>query len=109
MVFSAVLFSYTLTFNDQSLLSGQTQQVENDQFQAKPLPIFIYYTPLPVNGLQLDADESSRTYLFVTSIDEKQSRAKQSFDYGNKFLIPVVSLSEPALIFFFCSQWTRTR
>lgn len=90
MIFSAVLFSYTLTFIDQSLLSGRTQQVENDQFQAESLPVFIYYTPLPVDGLQLDADETTRTYLFVTSIDEKQSRAKQSFDYGNKFLIPIL-------------------
>lgn len=85
MIFSAALFSYPLTFIDVSLLSGQTQQVENDQFQTEPLPVFIYYTPLPVDGLQLDADETTRTYLFVTSIDEKQSRAKQSFDYGKQF------------------------
>jgi hypothetical protein len=44
--------------------------------------VFIYYTPLPVKGLELNQDETTRTYLFVTSIDEKQSRAKQSFDYG---------------------------
>jgi hypothetical protein len=35
-----------------------------------------------VDGLEVDKDETTRTYLFVTSIDEKQSRAKQSFDYG---------------------------
>lgn len=71
-----------MTFIDKSLLSGQTRQVETDQFQAEPLPVYIYYTPLPVDGLQLNADETTRTYLFVTSIDEQQSRAKQSFDYG---------------------------
>jgi hypothetical protein len=46
------------------------------------LPVFVYYTPLPIEGLALDQDEITRTYLFVTAIDEKQSRAKQSFDYG---------------------------
>jgi hypothetical protein len=46
------------------------------------LPVFIYYTPLPVQGLELDLEETNRTYLFVTSIDENQSIAKQSFDYG---------------------------
>lgn len=67
---------------DKSLLSGQTQQVENDQFQTEPLPVYIYYTPLPVDGLELDADETTETFVFITSIDEQQSRAKQSFDYG---------------------------
>jgi len=46
------------------------------------LPVFIYYTPLPVQGLELDQEETNRTYLFVTSIDGNQSIAKQSFDYG---------------------------
>ena len=69
-------------FPDKSLLSGTTRQVENAQFQEEPLSVFVYYTPLPTEGLKLDQGETSRTYLFVTSIDEKQSRAKQSFDYG---------------------------
>lgn len=76
------LISYALTFVDHSLLSGETRQVENDQFQEGPLPVFIYYTPLPVDGFHLDRDEKSRTYLFVTSIDENKSRAKRTFDYG---------------------------
>ena len=42
----------------------------------------MYYTPLPSNGFQLDAQETNRTYLFVTSLDTQQDRAKQSFDYG---------------------------
>lgn len=63
-------------------LSGQTFEVENSQFQPKPLPVFIYYTPLPVDGLHLDEQETRQTYLFVTSIDEQEARAKQSFDYG---------------------------
>ncbi|CAF3541630.1 unnamed protein product [Rotaria sp. Silwood1] len=71
------------TRNDEYvLLSGKTRQVENNQFQQDPLSVFIYYTPLPVEGLELDEEETTRTYLFVTSIDEKQSRAKQSFDYA---------------------------
>lgn len=65
-----------------SLLSGKTRQVENSQFQTEPLPVFVYYTPLPINGLELHEEEKSRTYFFVTSIDEKKTRAKKSFDYG---------------------------
>jgi hypothetical protein len=49
------------------------------------LPVFVYYTPLPVQGLELDQEETNRTYLFVTSIDENQLRANQSFFYGNLF------------------------
>jgi hypothetical protein len=49
------------------------------------LPVFIYYTPLPFQGLELDLKETNRTYLFVTSIDENQSIAKKSFDYGKLF------------------------
>jgi hypothetical protein len=43
----------------------------------------IYYTPLPIEGLELEHDETNRTYIFVTSIDSNQSIAKQTFDYGN--------------------------
>ncbi|CAF4575481.1 unnamed protein product [Rotaria socialis] len=71
------------TYDDKYvLLSGETRQVENDQFQKEPLSVFVYYTPLPVNGLKLGKHEKSRTYLFVTSIDEQKSRAKSSFDYA---------------------------
>ncbi len=69
----------------KSLLSGKTREVENDQFQHETLPIFVYYTPLPTGGLKLNSEEISRTYFFVTSIDDKQSRAKRSFDYGKSF------------------------
>ncbi|CAF1358035.1 unnamed protein product [Adineta ricciae] len=70
--------------SQQVLLSGKTRQVENEQYQSEPLSVFVYYTPLPVDGLELGQDEMTRTYLFVTSIDEQQSRAKQSFDYATK-------------------------
>jgi hypothetical protein len=53
----------------------------------------MYYTPLPLNGFQLDAQESNRTYLFVTSIDSEQARAKRSFDYGR--LRSVIRLRMP--------------
>ena len=56
--------------------------MESSQYQQDPLPLFMYYTPLPSNGLQIDAQETSRTYLFVTSLDSEQVRAKRSFDYG---------------------------
>ncbi|CAF1126931.1 unnamed protein product [Adineta steineri] len=65
------------------LLSGKTLEVENSQYQQDILPLFIYYTPLPFNGLQLDAEESARTFLFVTSLDTDQARAKRSFDYAS--------------------------
>ncbi|CAF4876522.1 unnamed protein product, partial [Rotaria magnacalcarata] len=35
------------------LLSGKTREIENHQFQAETLPIFVYYTPLPMKGLEL--------------------------------------------------------
>jgi hypothetical protein len=79
-------------------LSGKTRQVENDQFQQESLPIFVYYTPLPVEGLKLDQEETSRTYFFVTSIDDKQSRAKQSFDYG-KSLIKILRINRISILF----------
>ncbi|CAF1270300.1 unnamed protein product [Adineta steineri] len=63
-------------------LSGKTREIENSQFQTESLPVFVYYTPLPVHGLELNEDETNRTYLFVTSIDGNQSIAKQSFDYA---------------------------
>ncbi|CAF4003319.1 unnamed protein product [Rotaria magnacalcarata] len=65
------------------LLSGKTRQVENNQFQLEQLPVFVYYTPLPVNGFELDPQETSRTYLFVTSIDSEQERAKRRFEYAS--------------------------
>ncbi|CAF4937489.1 unnamed protein product, partial [Rotaria sp. Silwood2] len=68
------------------LLIGKTREIENNQFQPEALPVFVYYTPLPHKGLELDHDETNRTYLFVTSIDSNQSIAKQSFDYGNLYL-----------------------
>ncbi|CAM4848843.1 unnamed protein product, partial [Rotaria magnacalcarata] len=71
------------THNDEYvLLSGETRQVENDRFQKERTTVFVYYTSLPVNGLKLGKHEKSRKYVFVTSIDEKQSRAKSSFDYA---------------------------
>ncbi|CAF5196968.1 unnamed protein product, partial [Rotaria magnacalcarata] len=68
---------------NKRLLSGKTRQVENNQFQLEQLPVFVYYTPLPVNGFELDPQETSRTYLFVTSIDSEQERAKRSFEYAS--------------------------
>jgi hypothetical protein len=64
------------------LLSGKTREVENSQYQSERLPLFIYYTPLPTNGFQLNEQDASQTYLFVTSLDTQQARAKRSFDYG---------------------------
>ncbi len=72
--------------------------MENTQFQKEPLSVFIYYTPLPVKGLELNREETTRTYLFVTSIDEKQSRAKQSFDYG-RYIIKLFEYIKPSFIF----------
>jgi hypothetical protein len=66
-----------------SLLFRKTREIENNQFENDSLPIYIYYTPLPIEGLELDHDETNRTYIFVTSIDSNQSIAKQTFDYGN--------------------------
>ncbi len=65
-----------------SLLFGKTREIENNQFQKEPLPVYVYYTPLPFQGLELAENETIRTYLFVTSIDQNQTIAKQSFDYG---------------------------
>ncbi|CAF3721880.1 unnamed protein product [Rotaria sordida] len=65
------------------LLSGTTREVENNLFQSNRLSLFMYYTPLPTNGFQLGAQETSRTYLFVTSLDTEQARAKRSFDYAS--------------------------
>ena len=87
----------------RSLLSGKTRQVENDQVQQEPLPVFVYYTPLPGEGLKLDPEETSRTYLFITSIDEKQSRAKQSFEYG-KPSIKVLSINEVSITFILATN-----
>ena len=42
----------------------------------------MYYTPLPSSGFQLGAQDTSRTYLFVTSLDTDQTRANRSFEYG---------------------------
>ncbi len=81
-----IYFSFTVHFSSESLLSGKTREIENNQFQAEPLPVFVYYTPLPVQGLELDQYETNRTYIFVTSIDGNQSIAKQSFDYGKLFI-----------------------
>ncbi|UJR32210.1 hypothetical protein I4U23_019675 [Adineta vaga] len=75
------------------LLSGKTRQVENNQFQNEPLSVFVYYTPIPVDGLEIDKDETTRTYLFVTSIDENQSRAKRSFDLATEERQPNTVLS----------------
>ncbi|CAF0878103.1 unnamed protein product [Rotaria sordida] len=69
--------------NQHVVLSGKTRQVENIQYQQEPLSVFIYYTPLPYEGFELDPQETDRTYLFVTSIDEHQARARQSFDYAS--------------------------
>ena len=63
-------------------LAGKTHEVENNRFQRDVLPLFVYYTPLPSNGLQLGAQETNHTYIFVTSLDTQQDRAKRSFDYG---------------------------
>ncbi|CAF3981203.1 unnamed protein product [Rotaria sp. Silwood2] len=65
------------------LLSGTTREVENNLFQNDRLSLFMYYTPLPTDGFQLGAQETSRTYLFVTSLDTEQVRAKRSFDYAS--------------------------
>ncbi|CAF3978048.1 unnamed protein product [Rotaria sp. Silwood2] len=65
------------------LLLGTTREVENNLFQNDRLSLFMYYTPLPTDGFQLGAQETSRTYLFVTSLDTEQVRAKRSFDYAS--------------------------
>ncbi|CAF4972350.1 unnamed protein product [Rotaria sp. Silwood1] len=75
------------------LLSGKTREIENSQFQVEPLPVFVYFTPLPIQGLELDQEETNRTYLFVTSIDENQTIAKQSFDYATSEQQPDAILS----------------
>ncbi|CAF4294894.1 unnamed protein product [Rotaria sp. Silwood2] len=75
------------------LLIGKTREIENNQFQPEALPVFVYYTPLPHKGLELDHDETNRTYLFVTSIDSNQSIAKQSFDYATIEQQPDIILS----------------
>ena len=75
--------------------------MENEQYQSEPLSVFVYYTPLPVDGLELGQDEMTRTYLFVTSIDEQQSRAKQSFDYGSSQLIDDLKIDRTNLEFYF--------
>jgi hypothetical protein len=62
------------------------------------LTIFVYYTPLPVQGLELDQEETNRTYLFVTSIDGNQSIAKQSFDYG-KLFNDILKIDKISIIF----------
>ncbi|CAF4568307.1 unnamed protein product [Rotaria sp. Silwood2] len=69
--------------NQHVVLSGKTRQVENIRYQQEPLSVFIYYTPLPYEGFELDPQETDRTYLFVTSVDEHQARAKQSFHYAS--------------------------
>ncbi|CAF1060401.1 unnamed protein product [Adineta steineri] len=86
-------FTVTNRNKQHVLLSGKTRQVENNQFQQEPLSVFVYYTPLPAEGLELNGDETTRTYLFVTSIDEKKSRAKNSFDYATTRRRPDVILS----------------
>jgi hypothetical protein len=86
-------FEIRLSCFVRRLLAGKTCEAENSQFQPDLLPLFVYYTPLPSNGLQLDAQETNRTYLFVTSLDTQQDRAKRSFDYGmlnHKFIIESV-------------------
>ena len=78
-------FCHDFSSISKSLLSGQTFEIEDKMFQDQALPVFIYYTPLPSQGLELDSNETNRTLLFVTSIDGNQSIAKQSFDNGNFF------------------------
>jgi hypothetical protein len=62
------------------------------------LSVFVYYTPLPFQGLELDQEETNRTYLFVTSIDENQTIAKQSFDYG-KLFSDILKINKISIIF----------
>lgn len=80
-----------------SHLSGKTMEVENNQFQAERLPVHIYYTPLPKDGLALGEQETKQTFLFVTAIDGQQARAKRSFDYGTSSYLtgwcPLTSLA----------------
>lgn len=75
-------FSIFFLSNNKRFLSGTTRHVENNQFQQESLSVFMYYTPLPVNGFELESYETNRTYLFVTSIDNDQARARRSFEYG---------------------------
>ncbi|UJR10942.1 hypothetical protein I4U23_015127 [Adineta vaga] len=81
---TSVDFDFEIVSRDDNhvFVSGKTRQVENAQYQRDVLPLFMYYTPLPVDGLQLAADESTHTYIFVTSLDTQQMRAKVSFDYA---------------------------
>ncbi|CAF1604892.1 unnamed protein product [Adineta ricciae] len=82
---TSVDFNLTVMSRDDKcvFLAGKTHQVENNRFQRDVLPLFVYYTPLPANGLQLGAHETNHTYIFVTSLDTQQDRAKRSFDYAS--------------------------
>ncbi|CAF4451865.1 unnamed protein product [Rotaria sp. Silwood2] len=75
-------FTVVIRNSQYVLLFGKTREIENNQFQKEALSLFVYYTPLTTKVLELDKEETNRTYLFVTSIDNNQTIAKQSFDYA---------------------------
>ncbi|CAF1205270.1 unnamed protein product [Didymodactylos carnosus] len=65
---------------------GTTKQVENNQFESEKLKVYIYYTPLPVDGLELNENETTKTFVFVTSMDTSNQTAKKSFDYATTLI-----------------------
>ena len=50
------------------LLSGKTREIENNQFQQEPLPVFVYYTSLPSQGLELNKQELIKVLIVVNNI-----------------------------------------
>ncbi|CAF0931640.1 unnamed protein product [Didymodactylos carnosus] len=71
---------------DYTFFDGTTKQVENNQFQSEKLKVYIYYTPLPVDGLELNENETTKTFVFVTSMDTSNQTAKKSFDYATTLI-----------------------
>lgn len=95
-ILSFMFFFYSLW----RLLYGKTKEIENNQFQKDFLPVYVYYTPLPSDGLTLDSNETTRTYLFITSIDYNQTLAQQSFNYAT-------TQQPDALLSAHISQWNN--
>ncbi|CAF2890823.1 unnamed protein product [Rotaria sp. Silwood2] len=47
------------------LLVDKTREIENNQFQPEALPVFVYYTPLPHKGLELDKRRNKSNISFL--------------------------------------------
>ncbi|CAF1629042.1 unnamed protein product, partial [Didymodactylos carnosus] len=65
---------------------GTTKEVEDNQFQDEKLKVYIYYTPLPHAGLELDETETTKVFVHVSSMDTNQQNAKKSFDYATELI-----------------------